>query len=161
MSKVRVLVLDDGTADGLLDLGSAFTLGDVEVVGTLRIETHPTSAAAIASADTVGTGSRAQSVLRETAAGSLKAPAALETRDTRGASAGGAGSANRDATVYLTRAELDVLRLLAKGLRNKDIAKELYISVNTVKTHVASIFRKLRVKNRSQAVMYVYSRSQR
>jgi len=67
----------------------------------------------------------------------------------------------REAPVYLTRTELDVLRLLAKGLRNKDIAQELYISVNTVKTHVASIFRKLRVKNRSEAVRYVWSRGVR
>ncbi|MEW6228114.1 MAG: response regulator transcription factor, partial [Bacillota bacterium] len=75
--------------------------------------------------------------------------------------AGFSASQTPDAPVYLTRAELDVLRLLAKGQRNKDIARELYVSVNTVKSHVASIFRKLRVKNRSQAVRYVYSRGVR
>ncbi len=58
--------------------------------------------------------------------------------------------------VRLTRTELEVLRLLAKGHQNKEIAHEMYISVNTVKSHVSSILRKLRVRNRAQAVRYVY-----
>lgn len=58
--------------------------------------------------------------------------------------------------VSLTRTELEVLRLLAKGQQNKEIADEMYISVNTVKSHVSSILRKLRVRNRAQAVRYVY-----
>ncbi|NLB74427.1 MAG: response regulator transcription factor [Firmicutes bacterium] len=58
--------------------------------------------------------------------------------------------------VRLTRTELEVLRLLAKGQQNKEIANEMYISVNTVKSHVSSILRKLRVRNRAQAVRYVY-----
>ncbi len=61
-----------------------------------------------------------------------------------------------DRPVSLTRTELEVLRLLAKGQQNKEIADEMFISVNTVKSHVSSILRKLRVRNRAQAVRYVY-----
>ena len=52
----------------------------------------------------------------------------------------------------LTRRELDVLRLLADGQSNKAIAEALVISDGTVKFHVNSILRKLRVANRAEAV---------
>jgi DNA-binding CsgD family transcriptional regulator len=52
----------------------------------------------------------------------------------------------------LTRRELDVLRLLAEGRSNKSIAESLVISDGTVKFHVNSILRKLRVANRAEAV---------
>ncbi len=52
----------------------------------------------------------------------------------------------------LTRRELDVLRLLADGATNKDIAEALVISDGTVKFHVNSILRKLHVANRAEAV---------
>ncbi|HNT24002.1 MAG TPA: LuxR C-terminal-related transcriptional regulator [Anaerolineales bacterium] len=53
----------------------------------------------------------------------------------------------------LSNRELDVLRLLAAGLSNPEIAERLYISLNTVKAHVKSIFAKLGVHNRSQALL--------
>jgi two-component system, NarL family, response regulator LiaR len=59
--------------------------------------------------------------------------------------------ADRDA---LTPREVDVLRLLARGLANKRIALELGISERTVKTHVSSIFGKLGVTDRTQAALY-------
>jgi DNA-binding CsgD family transcriptional regulator len=52
----------------------------------------------------------------------------------------------------LTRRELDVLRLLAEGRSNKSIAEALVISDGTVKFHVNSLLRKLRVANRAEAV---------
>ena len=52
----------------------------------------------------------------------------------------------------LTRAELTVLRLLTSRLTQREIAAELYLSANTVKTHVASIHRKLGVSGRAEAV---------
>ena len=58
---------------------------------------------------------------------------------------------DRDA---LTPREVDVLRLLARGLANKRIALELGISERTVKTHVSSIFAKLGVTDRTQAALY-------
>lgn len=51
----------------------------------------------------------------------------------------------------LSQQELRVLRLLIAGLSNADIAKELIVSTNTVKTHVKSIYRKLNVTSRNEA----------
>lgn len=53
----------------------------------------------------------------------------------------------------LTKQELRVLLLVAKGLKNKEISKLLYISISTTKTYLENIFHKLGVKNRIQAVI--------
>ena len=50
--------------------------------------------------------------------------------------------------------ELEVLKLLAKGMVNKEIAGTLFISEKTVKNHISSIFRKLDVQDRTQAAVY-------
>ena len=52
----------------------------------------------------------------------------------------------------LTRREIDILALMAKGYKNKEIAEKSYISLHTVKTHVKNIFEKLNVTSRVQAV---------
>lgn len=54
----------------------------------------------------------------------------------------------------LTERETDVLRLLAQGKANKEIALALFIGENTVKTHVSSILLKLGVQSRTQAALY-------
>lgn len=54
----------------------------------------------------------------------------------------------------LTRRELEVLQELAKGRSNKEIAEFLTISEKTVKNHITSIFRKLMVDDRTQAVLF-------
>ena len=51
----------------------------------------------------------------------------------------------------LTQQELRVLRLLALGRSNQDIAQELVVSLNTVKTHVKNLYSKLHVSSRTQA----------
>jgi DNA-binding NarL/FixJ family response regulator len=54
----------------------------------------------------------------------------------------------------LTERETDVLRLVAKGRANKEIAHELNIGEKTVKSHVSSILAKLNVPSRTQAALY-------
>jgi two-component system NarL family response regulator len=54
----------------------------------------------------------------------------------------------------LTSREVEVLRLVAKGMSNREIADELYISENTVKNHVRNILEKLHLHNRMEAVIY-------
>ena len=57
-------------------------------------------------------------------------------------------------TPRLTGRELEVLRLVAQGMSNKEIASELYISENTVKNHVRNILEKLHLHSRMEAVVY-------
>jgi len=57
-------------------------------------------------------------------------------------------------TPRLTDRELEVLRLVAQGKSNREIAGELYISENTVKNHVRNILEKLHLHTRMEAVMY-------
>jgi DNA-binding NarL/FixJ family response regulator len=54
----------------------------------------------------------------------------------------------------LTDREMEVLRLVAKGMNNRDIAKDLYISENTVKNHIRNILEKLHLHSRMEAVVY-------
>jgi DNA-binding NarL/FixJ family response regulator len=53
----------------------------------------------------------------------------------------------------LTDREMQVLKLVARGMNNRDIAKELFISENTVKNHVRNILEKLQIHSRMEAVM--------
>ena len=54
----------------------------------------------------------------------------------------------------LTDRELEVLKLVAQGMSNREIAGELYISENTVKNHVRNILEKLHLHSRMEAVLY-------
>jgi two-component system NarL family response regulator len=57
-------------------------------------------------------------------------------------------------TPRLTEREMEVLRLVARGLNNRDIAKQLFISENTVKNHIRNILEKLQLHSRMEAVVY-------
>lgn len=52
----------------------------------------------------------------------------------------------------LSKRELEVLQHMAKGLSNQEIAEQLFVSLNTIKTHSSKVFEKLDVKRRTQAV---------
>lgn len=64
--------------------------------------------------------------------------------------------ANPQAVASLTPRETDVLRQMARGLSNGEIAESLFLSEQTVKTHVAHILTKLSVRDRTQAVVFAY-----
>jgi two-component system, NarL family, response regulator LiaR len=59
----------------------------------------------------------------------------------------------------LTSRELEILLLMAEGKTNQDIADELFIALKTVKTHVSNVLSKLRVQDRTQAVIYAFKHS--
>jgi DNA-binding NarL/FixJ family response regulator len=65
----------------------------------------------------------------------------------------GNGQDARPPDVGLTKRETDVLRLLAGGSSNREISRQLFLSEKTVKAHLAAVFRKLGVSNRTQAAM--------
>ncbi|QVK20699.1 response regulator transcription factor [Mycoplasmatota bacterium] len=64
-------------------------------------------------------------------------------------------SANLDGQIdQLTEREIDVFKLLGKGLNNKEIAESLYISEGTVKNYISTIYDKIGIKERSKAILY-------
>jgi DNA-binding NarL/FixJ family response regulator len=67
------------------------------------------------------------------------------------------GETPQRATGSLTQRETDILALLAEGKSNRDISRALFLSEKTVKAHLAAIFRKLGVTNRTQAAMAAVS----
>jgi len=56
-------------------------------------------------------------------------------------------------SLNISKREYEILELMSKGLSNQEIADQLFVSVNTVKTHTSNLFSKLDVKRRTQAVM--------
>jgi two-component system NarL family response regulator len=86
-------------------------------------------------------------LIRDVKAGQRRIPPAVATR-----------LAENLPRAELSARELDVLRLMAKGLRNKEIAAALNIAEPTVKIHVQKIFSKLNVIDRTQAVVTAVSR---
>ena len=72
--------------------------------------------------------------------------AAMGSRD-------GSGRVEQVPAPRLTEREIEVLKLVARGMNNRDIAKELFISENTVKNHVRNILEKLQIHSRMEAVM--------
>ncbi len=86
-------------------------------------------------------------LIRPANQGAAVAARILQRFDTRPAR-----TADAPATVPLTGSELAVLRFLPSHMTNQEIAEALFLSINTVKTHLRSIYRKLGVTTRRQAI---------
>ena len=63
-------------------------------------------------------------------------------------------SENHDGLKELTHREVEILAMICVGARNDDIAGKLFISTNTVKTHIYNIYKKIHVPNRTQAALW-------
>jgi len=68
----------------------------------------------------------------------------------------GDGRIGTNAYLDLTEREIEVLRMIAEGLNNTEIASRLVISENTVKGHVSNILSKLHLADRTQAAIYAW-----
>lgn len=86
------------------------------------------------------------STLRQAVSGTVFT--AIGVEDTAGATAGAAAT--------LTEREVAILRALARGLSNDEIAKELWVTQQTVKFHLTNIYRKTGTKNRTDAARYAF-----
>lgn len=60
----------------------------------------------------------------------------------------------REKKSVLTEREMDIIRLLAEGMKNNEIAKRLFLSEKTVKNHLTNIFKKLKLNDRTQVLIY-------
>jgi NarL family two-component system response regulator LiaR len=83
--------------------------------------------------------------LRQAADGTVFSTVGIGDSDTSGAKAAG-----------LTDREISILRALARGSSNEEIAKEFWVAQQTVKFHLTNIYRKLGVKNRTEAIRHAY-----
>lgn len=64
---------------------------------------------------------------------------------------------NAKVSKKLSRKEIEVMRAVAKGGSNKEIADTLNISINTLKTHLQHIYKKLEIKSKLELVLFYYS----
>jgi DNA-binding NarL/FixJ family response regulator len=80
----------------------------------------------------------------------------VATAATGGEGASAEGTSRQSGGDVLTDRELTILKLVAEGLSNLDIANRLFVTEQTVKFHLSNIYRKLGVGNRTEATRYAY-----
>lgn len=95
----------------------------------------------------------ATSVIDAVRSGSVGGPT-TEPKPAQGLESGLESQPEDERLALLTPREREVLECLASGYTNRETATELYVSEKTVKTHISSILRKLRVSDRTQAAVY-------
>ena len=154
MDKLKVILVHDGSSGSARSLDPDALPEGIEVVGSLRIEGLSASGGPRNARLSISGEAGLHVGARESLTGFVGRSSNRELSGQVFPS--NAPGEIQDRPISLTRTELEVLRLLVKGQQNKEIADEMFISVNTVKSHVSSILRKLRVRNRAQAVRYVY-----
>jgi len=98
--------------------------------------------------------------IRAAAAGQSVLDPGVQARLVRAVVAGQqppAPAAGADPPDGLTRREIEVLALIGEGLTNSEIARRLYVSEATVKTHINNLFAKAQLRDRAHAVRYAYT----
>jgi DNA-binding NarL/FixJ family response regulator len=92
--------------------------------------------------------------IRDTIAGESSVTPAIAARMIKFVQRGGPEQSGKPAA-NLTQREDEILRLIARGARDREIAEQLFISESTVKKHVQNVLRKLHARNRVEAVSYL------
>ncbi len=96
------------------------------------------------------------STIRQVVEGTVFHPRINPAPEQVSGTSGGTGGAPATPPTGLTERELSILRLVAEGLSNLEIASRLYVTEQTVKFHLSNIYRKLGVANRTEATRYAY-----
>jgi DNA-binding NarL/FixJ family response regulator len=143
----------------LLDLGlERNSLADVEsLAAQVRIVVVTASEQAEDAVDALGSGARAvvfkrfavdtlMEAIHSVAAGNVWMPPSVQTHIASGL--------RQPARAPLTPREREIIRAVALGLRNAEVAKKLFISEQTVKTHLNNIFQKLGIRDRVELTLY-------
>lgn len=140
-------------ADAVRAAAAGRSLLDASVIAALRSPVDPSPAAAHAAQDAPGHGG----VTSAASGAPGNSGASGATVQPQGAdSPGGSATAADSGAAGLTPRELDVLRLVAAGRSNQQIARELFVSLATVKTHVNHLLAKTRCTSRADLVRYAY-----
>jgi two-component system, NarL family, response regulator LiaR len=150
-SRVDVALFDPYSQPGM-GVPPIRSLAEDDNVSAVAVYTWSLTSAARSAARRAGArGLIAKTVPVGTLVGALQALAAEEAVETAGFR-GGSNGTWPGAQWHLTARDSETLALLSTGMANRDIAEALFVSENTVRTHLKAIFRKLSVTNRSQAV---------
>jgi DNA-binding NarL/FixJ family response regulator len=130
------------------DLGLLFLVQDYEL-STILPFLQAGASGCISRDDSVGDLARA---IIAVGRGEIALPPSIAARALSALARGETGAAGL--IEALTDREVEVLRLLAQGLTNKDIAQTLFLSVRTVEAHLRNIYGKLNVRSRTEAVLW-------